>query len=66
MAEDFELANTLLASIDTTHYDELARFLQKQGFVAEALQLAQDSELRFDLALESQDVEVASYRLPHA
>ena len=34
MAEDFELANTLLASIDTTHYDELARFLQKQGFVA--------------------------------
>lgn len=65
MAEDFELANTLLASIDTTHYDELARFLQKQGFVAEALQLAQDPELRFDLALESQDVEVASRRLSH-
>ena len=61
MAEDFELANTLLASIDTTHYDELARFLQKQGFVAEALQL----DLRFDLALEAQDVEVASRRLPH-
>ena len=66
IAEDFALANTLLASIAVAHYDELARFLQKQGFVDEALQLAQDPELRFDLALESQNIEVALHRLPHA
>ena len=32
VAQDFEVANALLASIDGSHHDALAQFLHKQGF----------------------------------
>lgn len=56
--QDFATANTLLASIDSTHHDALAQFLHKQGFTEGALRLARDPEMRFDLALELGDAEV--------
>ena len=65
VAQDFDAANALLASIDVTHHDALAQFLHKQGFTEGALQLARDPELRFDLALELGDTEVVSVKLPH-
>lgn len=50
--QDFDLANSLLAAVPSSRHDDLARFLDEQGFTEGALQLAQDKELRFDLALK--------------
>ena len=65
VAQDFEAANALLASIDGSHHDALAQFLHKQGFTEGALQLARDPELRFDLALELGRADVPVRSVPH-
>lgn len=66
VAQDFEAANVLLASIDGSHHDALAQFLHKQGFTEGALQLARDPELRFDLALELGRADVPLLGVTHA
>ena len=65
VAQDFEAANALLASIDASHHDALAQFLHKQGFTEGALQLARDPELRFDLALELGRADVRLLNVTH-
>lgn len=66
VAQDFEAANALLASIDGSNHDALAQFLDKQGFTEGALQLARDPELRFDLALELGRADVPLLGVTHA
>ncbi|CAN0258147.1 unnamed protein product, partial [Hapterophycus canaliculatus] len=50
--KDFETANSILPSIPKTEYTAVARFLESQGFKAEAFQVSLDPEHKFDLALE--------------
>lgn len=56
--QDFDLANSLLSSVSPTRYNDLARFLDEQGFTEGAMQLASDKELCFDFALKLGDVDV--------
>jgi hypothetical protein len=49
---DFAAANRILAEIPREHYNKIARFLDGQGFKAEALAVADDPDLKFDLAVQ--------------
>jgi len=40
--QDFDTANALLATIPRSEYNAVARFLESQGFKAEALAVTQD------------------------
>lgn len=59
MRGDFDTANELLPSIPETEYTKVARFLESQGFKEEALAVTQDSDHKFDLALELGQVDLA-------
>jgi coatomer subunit beta' len=59
MRGDFDSANELLPSIPIEEYTKVARFLESQGFKEEALQVTQDHDHKFDLALELGQVETA-------
>ena len=59
MRGDFDSANELLPSIPDTEYTKVARFLESQGFKEEALAVTQDSDHKFDLAIELGQVELA-------
>ena len=58
MCRDFDAANKILPSIPRDQYDSVARFLDSQGFREEALVVAQDPDMRFDLALQLDKLEV--------
>ena len=49
---DFEAANELLDQIPLDQRNSIARFLESQGFKEEALEVARDYEIKFDLALQ--------------
>lgn len=57
--QDFELANEILPSIPREQYNNIARFLEAQGFKDVALQVADDPDLRFDLALQLEKFQIA-------
>lgn len=61
--QDFDLANSLLSSVSLTRYNDLARFLDEQGFTEGAIQLASDKELCFDFALKLGNVDVGLWSL---
>jgi coatomer subunit beta' len=49
---DFAAANRILAEIPREHYNKIAKFLDGQGFKAEAIAVADDPDLKFDLAVQ--------------
>lgn len=56
---DLELAQSMLSDIPDEQRGKLARFLEDQGFKEEALDIATDSEHRFELALSLNKLDVA-------
>jgi len=52
MRGDFDTANELLTSIPKSEYTTVARFLESQGFKEEAMAVTNDSDHKYDLALE--------------
>lgn len=59
MRRDFDIADRVLPTIPKEHRTRVAHFLEKQGFMKQALQVSTDSEHRFDLALKIGDLEQA-------
>ncbi|PWZ20311.1 Coatomer subunit beta'-2 [Zea mays] len=52
MRGDFDRANDVLSSIPKEQYDSVARFLESRGMLEEALEIATDTNYRFDLAVQ--------------
>ena len=54
LRDNFEEANQILAngSIPASENNNIARFLESQGYKEEALEVASDPDLRFSLALQ--------------
>jgi len=59
MRGDFDSANELLPNIPVTEYTTVARFLESQGFKAEAMAVTTDPDHQFDLALELGEIDRA-------
>lgn len=60
MRGDIELADELISNIPEKDYNKIARFLEEQGYKDKALELAQDNDQRFDLALDTLNLELAA------
>ncbi|AQK70673.1 Coatomer subunit beta'-3 [Zea mays] len=59
MRGDFDRANDVLSSIPKEQYDSVARFLESRGMLEEALEIATDTNYRFDLAVQLGRLEIA-------
>lgn len=59
MRRDFERADLVLPTIPKEHRTRVAHFLEKQGFKTQALQVSNDPEHRFDLALQTGKLDIA-------
>ena len=60
MRKDIATANSILKSkIPESEYDTIARFLSSQGFKKQALVVAKDSDLKFELAIDIGKLEEA-------
>ncbi|KAG2656965.1 hypothetical protein PVAP13_1KG120700 [Panicum virgatum] len=59
MRGDFDRANDILSSIPKEQYDSVARFLESRGMLEEALEIATDTNYRFDLAVQLGRLEIA-------
>lgn len=57
--KDFESANQILPSIPTKYYNDLAKFLEGQGFLQEAYEVVKDLDHKFSLAIELNRLEEA-------
>ena len=57
---DFDTANSILPSVPREQYNNIARFLESQGYKEEALSVADDPDVKFDLALQLNKLEVRS------
>ncbi|XP_077292291.1 coatomer subunit beta' [Arctopsyche grandis] len=60
MRSDFETADKVLPTVPKEHRIRVAHFLEKQGFKQQALAVSTDPEHRFELAIQLEDVDVAS------
>ncbi|CAG9808919.1 unnamed protein product [Chironomus riparius] len=56
MRRDFDIADRVLPTIPKEHRTRVAHFLEKQGFMKQALQVSTDPEHCFDLALKIGDL----------
>jgi coatomer subunit beta' len=59
MRRDFDIADRVLPTIPKEHRTRVAHFLEKQGFMKQALQVSTDPEHRFDLSLKIEDLDTA-------
>ena len=57
--EDFDAAHKILQSVPPSKYDQIAQFLTSQGFKEQALQVAVDPDLKFELAIELGKLDLA-------
>ena len=57
--KQFNKAEQLLSTIPITYHDRLSRFLSLHGIYDLALSIAKDSKLRFDLALQTDQLDLA-------
>jgi coatomer subunit beta' len=55
---DFAAANRILPDIPRDHYNGIAKFLDGQGFKEQALAVADDADLKFDLAVQLNKLDV--------
>jgi coatomer subunit beta' len=58
--EDFATANALLPTIPRGEYNAVARFLESQGYKAEALAVTQDADHKFELAIDLKHMDIAT------
>lgn len=63
---DFATANRILPDIPREQYNSVAKFLDGQGFKTEALAVADDADLKFDLAVQLGKLEIAYSLLTEA
>lgn len=56
---DFSTANKILPNVPRDQYNSIAKFLESQGFKEYALQVADDFDLKFDLAIQLNKLDVA-------
>ncbi|KAI6202597.1 WD40 repeat and Coatomer domain containing protein [Aphelenchoides besseyi] len=59
MRRDFDAANQILKSIPRDQKTRVAQFLEKQGFKKQALDISQDPEHRFELAIALGNLDIA-------
>ncbi|KAK2705291.1 hypothetical protein QYM36_017359 [Artemia franciscana] len=59
MRKDIQNAQQLLPSIPRSYYTKIAHFLEKQGFVSQALSVSTDPDHKFDLALQLSKLDLA-------
>lgn len=59
MRGDFDRAKEILSSIPHEHLDSVARFLESRGMLEDALEVATDSDYKFDLAIQLSRLETA-------
>jgi len=59
MRQDFETADKVLPSVPKDQRTRVARFLEKQGFKSQAMQVTSDPEHKFELAIALQDISAA-------
>ncbi|PPE02530.1 hypothetical protein GOBAR_DD00424 [Gossypium barbadense] len=59
MQGDLERANEILPSIPKEHHNSVAQFLESQGMIEDALEVATDPDYRFDLAMQLGKLEIA-------
>ncbi|KAK2703795.1 hypothetical protein QYM36_017837 [Artemia franciscana] len=59
MRKDIQNAQQLQPSIPRSYYTKIAHFLEKQGFVSQALSVSTDPEHKFDLALQLSKLDLA-------
>jgi len=64
--QDFEAANALLPSLPESELSVVAKFLEQQGFKEVALQVSRDTDHKFDLALELDQLDTARSLLENA
>lgn len=60
MRKDFAAAETYFVQLPETLHNRVARFLENQGYAAEALQISKDDEHRFELALQLGKLQMAA------
>merc|ERR1712050_298003 len=60
MRKDMAAAEGFFAQLPETMHNRCARFLENQGYVAEALEKSKDDEHRFDLAIQLGKLELAA------
>lgn len=59
MRKDFETADRVLPTVPSEHRTRVAHFLEKQGFKKQALDVSNDPEHKFELALSLGNLDVA-------
>ncbi|TYI89660.1 hypothetical protein E1A91_D03G070700v1 [Gossypium mustelinum] len=59
MQGDLERANEILPSIPKEQHNSVAQFLESQGMIEDALEVATDPDYRFDLAMQLGKLEIA-------
>jgi coatomer subunit beta' len=57
--KDFGAANRILADVPRDQHNSIAKFLEGQGYKEQALAVAEDPDLKFDLALQLRKLDVA-------
>lgn len=60
MRGDLEYADTILEKIDDRDINKIARFLEEQGYVEKALEISNDNDQKFDLAIQTLNFDLAS------
>merc|ERR1719343_1988529 len=60
MRKDFSAAEGFFAQLPETMHNRVARFLENQGYAAEALQISKDDEHRFELATQLGKLQMAA------
>jgi len=60
MRKDFATAETFFGSLPESLHNRIARFLENQGYQAEALQISKDDEHRFELATQLGKLQMAA------
>jgi coatomer subunit beta' len=56
---DFGAANRILAEIPAEQHNSIAKFLEGQGFKEQALSVAVDPDIKFDLAVQLGKLDMA-------
>ncbi|KAJ8539274.1 hypothetical protein K7X08_013526 [Anisodus acutangulus] len=59
MRGDWDRANEVLPSIPKEHHNSVAHFLESRGMIEEALEVATDTDYKFELAIQLGKLEIA-------
>jgi len=61
--QDFDRANAILVQIPESEHSAIAKFLEMQGYKDVALQVSRDTDHKFDLAIELNQLDIAKQLL---